>query len=358
MKNFYAVAILVLVVIAGIFVFAWQGKKEVVSNPLAGEQVASIKGCYVATLSKDVYTITIISQDGEKFKGALSFKNFEKDSSSGTYEGTYKDGILLGDYSFDSEGMRSVMQVIFKNTSEGFVRGFGDMNADGTRFSDLNNITYDTKYTFKPSGCAPEITTYQDSLYKISFSYPKVWGEVEIIPANKTCPEEDTYRTPETLSIYDRELRFADRDLPNTDSIIRSGIRLYRMDPTKSNNCNDELLRRLANQEITGQEISSFRLMPANISPFYGVHNEEASRLDTESREQYTLFLKKSGTSILIIQPYMSFIPFNDSPEWKEIDSNYKMDILAYVQKGKTAGQIREFLTQFRRVAGSIKSTE
>ncbi len=152
MKDNLKIVIVVLIVII-ISSFVFYKKPAPVSEPVVTQE-NSIKGCYVATLAKDVYTINILSQEGETFKGTLRFKNFEKDSSSGTYEGTYKDGILLGDYSFDSEGMHSVMQVIFKKTPEGFVRGFGNMNSDGTRFSDLNNITYDTKYTFKNSSCA------------------------------------------------------------------------------------------------------------------------------------------------------------------------------------------------------------
>lgn len=114
---------------------------------------ASIVGCYIATLAKDVYTLTIASQTGNAFTGHLSFKNFEKDSSSGTFVGTYTDGVLLGDYAFASEGMDSIMQVIFKKTPDGFVRGFGDMNTTGDRFTDVTKVTYDTTYTFKPSEC-------------------------------------------------------------------------------------------------------------------------------------------------------------------------------------------------------------
>lgn len=108
----------------------------------------SIKGCYVSHLMKDVYTLNVQSQQGETFTGILSFKNFEKDSSSGTYIGTYKNGILLGNYSFKSEGMDSVMEVIFKKSGDTFVRGFGNMDSTGTHFADPNNVTFDSSQTF------------------------------------------------------------------------------------------------------------------------------------------------------------------------------------------------------------------
>lgn len=158
-KNLKIIIALIVIVILGVFV-AYKAKQVPVDNPpiVIGD---SIKGCYVATLAKDVYTLAILSQNGENFEGTLSFKNFEKDSSSGTYKGTYKNGILLGDYSFQSEGMDSVMQVIFKKQGVDFIRGFGDLDSTGTRFVDLSGIAYDGNQVFKPAPCA---TTAQSKL--------------------------------------------------------------------------------------------------------------------------------------------------------------------------------------------------
>lgn len=153
MKN-TAISVLVIIIFLGGLWYFYKlpsGTSPVVVPP---NEQASIVGCYMATLGKDVYTLNVQSQSGDNFTGALSFKNFEKDSSSGTYVGTYKDGILLGDYSFQSEGMFSVIQVIFKKSDDTFVRGFGDMNSTGDRFADLNKITFDPKQTFILSPCA------------------------------------------------------------------------------------------------------------------------------------------------------------------------------------------------------------
>ena len=154
MKNNLKIVIVVfIVIIIGIFAYYYKTKSVPINEetPIVTED--SIKGCYIARLAKDAYTLTVLSQNGESFEGKLSFKNFEKDSSSGTFNGTYKDGILLGDYSFQSEGTNSVMQVIFKKLESGFVRGYGDTIQEGTRFADLNKIIYDSSYSyvFKPS---------------------------------------------------------------------------------------------------------------------------------------------------------------------------------------------------------------
>lgn len=148
-NNLKTIIVILIVIGIGAFIYTKNKQAPVEVTPVVVAD--SVKGCYVATLAKDVYTLNIADQMGENFTGTLRFKNFEKDSSSGTFVGTYKDGILLGDYSFQSEGTNSVMQVIFKKTAYGFVRGYGDVDSNGTHFTDLSKITYDAKQTFKPS---------------------------------------------------------------------------------------------------------------------------------------------------------------------------------------------------------------
>ncbi len=157
MKNSQAITlfiVLVLLIAAALF---FTRKQPVDTGPIVSEQdSSSILGCYIATIGNDVYTLNIQSQENGKAFGTLAFKNYQKDSSSGMFTGSYQDGILLGDYAFRSEGMDSVMQVVFKKTGQDFVRGYGEMNAEGTRFADLSKITYDASSPlslFKKGNC-------------------------------------------------------------------------------------------------------------------------------------------------------------------------------------------------------------
>lgn len=150
MKNAKILVGVVLIIIIGVIVYFKFYQREVVQEDL-------VVGCYVANLANDVYTLKIADQQGEAVNGTLVFKNFEKDSSHGTFDGIYKDGILLADYTFNSEGMESVMQVVFKKSGNNFVRGYGPVDAEtGTHFTDLNTITYDPNQTFiaAPPSCA------------------------------------------------------------------------------------------------------------------------------------------------------------------------------------------------------------
>ncbi len=153
--------VIVIIVLLFIGFFAWKARHPIVSIPIDTE-TASIKGCYIATSGNDTYTLSISTQTDTGITGTLSFNNFQKDSSSGSIVGTYRNGILLADYSFRSEGMDSVMQVIFKKIGEDFLRGYGHINTDGTTFTDISTVTYDPASPlslFKKSSCPEPISS-------------------------------------------------------------------------------------------------------------------------------------------------------------------------------------------------------
>ena len=146
---------LILLLLAGLAISAnMKSKTSVVVDenlPITNNEVENVEGCYVATLAKDVYTLNVQDQSGNNVSGRLVFKNFEKDSSTGDFVGTYTpgDGILFGRYKFQSEGMTSDMEVIFKKQGNDFVRGYGDVDASGEKFVDITKVTDDTKVVFK-----------------------------------------------------------------------------------------------------------------------------------------------------------------------------------------------------------------
>ena len=147
---------LLILIIIGIIALATQKiwVPKLVDQILQAENKTPIKnsvvGCYVGYLAKDVYTLRILSEQGETFSGELDINNAEKDSSTGTLKGTFKDNILLADYTFQSEGTLSVNQIIFKKVGDNFFRGSGKPDdATGTHFVDLSKITYDTSVPYK-----------------------------------------------------------------------------------------------------------------------------------------------------------------------------------------------------------------
>jgi len=151
-KTFIIIAVLAIVALT----YSYIKKGAPVVEPVAvAPQTESIEGCYVSRTDKDVYTLNIKNQDAASVSGTLAFKNFEKDSSSGNFAGTYNNGILFGDYSFASEGMDSVMEVAFKKEGDAFIRGYGPVIDQGTRFESLDTVTYErsTLSVFEKEAC-------------------------------------------------------------------------------------------------------------------------------------------------------------------------------------------------------------
>jgi len=153
-KKIKIVFILMIVIVVGISIFVYYQKPKggsLSDNPSVVSE-ESILGTYIGRLANDVYVLTILSQQGESFTGTLDIKNFEKDSSTGILKGTYKNGILLADYTFQSEGTESIGWVAFKKIADGFIRGFGDIGPETkTQSIDLSKITFDSSVVYKLS---------------------------------------------------------------------------------------------------------------------------------------------------------------------------------------------------------------
>ena len=64
--------------------------------------------CYHGHVGDSDSVFTVESQGSGVVKGAMAFVFAQKDSSHGTYEGTFVDGVLKAKYLFWSEGVESV----------------------------------------------------------------------------------------------------------------------------------------------------------------------------------------------------------------------------------------------------------
>lgn len=199
-----------------------------------------------------------------------------------------------------------------------------------------------------------EYVSYKNSEYSPSFTYPKSWGEVALKEGNKICPEEDGYRTSDSLQVFDWEFGFAEIKLPGSESFIQMGIRTYELDPENLNNCGDDFHLKIARKEIMPEALSSVRLNSVTLkSGLSGTYNTQASRLNTEARAQYTLFVLQNS-KIYILQPYLSFIPYFGSPELVEMEQEFGGDMDRYIEKGKTAESIRKYLEEFTKMTESL----
>lgn len=101
-------------------------------------------GNYLYDDGKNAITFVIMENEKE-IKGYLKYKLAEKDENSGKFSGKLKDGILLGKYSFKSEGKESARDIAFKFDGNKLIEGYGELNEDGTTFKDPTNLNFTSK---------------------------------------------------------------------------------------------------------------------------------------------------------------------------------------------------------------------
>lgn len=113
----------------------------------------NVAGCYVGKLAKDRYVLSITEQNGINIKANIAYLNYQKDSSSGTFVGTYRDGILSGIYAFRSEGMDSRRELFYRQVNTGFIPGYGPVEMVGNeeRMKRPLNLTWNSSFVFLPS---------------------------------------------------------------------------------------------------------------------------------------------------------------------------------------------------------------
>jgi hypothetical protein len=129
-----------------------------VLNPTNEKDVTTLdlEGCYVSILKKDTAYLKL-NKENNFITGNLVYRRFEKDNNSGTIKGKIADSLLIADYTFNSEGMTSVRQVVFKISGEQLIEGFGDIiigkSGDTAKFKNLSQLTFQEEQPFIKKDC-------------------------------------------------------------------------------------------------------------------------------------------------------------------------------------------------------------
>ena len=122
---------------------------------------ATVKGCYFAEANNDLFIMDLTYHENATVSGNLAYRPFQKDSSKGSFVGTYENGILHGVYTFTSEGMDSERELYFKRDSKGFLPGYGPVEVINNKFEKFLRplqLEWDKEYKFFPGEeCATAI---------------------------------------------------------------------------------------------------------------------------------------------------------------------------------------------------------
>ena len=105
---------------------------------------SELAGNYSFLEHGDTITLDIQNQN-DSLIGPLNYKFKEKDQNMGTFKGVIQDSLLVGEYSFMSEGVTSVRQAVFGIVREGLIEGFGDIEDTGEKvvFTNMDSLKFD-----------------------------------------------------------------------------------------------------------------------------------------------------------------------------------------------------------------------
>lgn len=110
------------------------------------------QNCYLAISDKDSVFLSVQDNLGT-LVGTMSYKNFEKDSSSGDVMGTSNGDTLKLNYLFTSEGQKSEREIWFLKKDNNLLEGIGDYDASGTKYANPKKIKFGDGHTFESQPC-------------------------------------------------------------------------------------------------------------------------------------------------------------------------------------------------------------
>ena len=113
-----------------------------------------LTGCYEMTLKRDSAFLDLQVKD-TVVTGTLQFQFFEKDNNTGTLQGVLRNDMIIADYTFRSEGVTSVREVVFKIKEGTLLSAHGTMvEKDGKLvFTDKEALQYQTQNPYIKVDC-------------------------------------------------------------------------------------------------------------------------------------------------------------------------------------------------------------
>ena len=122
----------------------------------------NLSGCYWKLIQKDTFVLHL-EQSNAEVSGKLTFNNYQKDKSSGNVHGRIDGDIIKLLYTFQSEGIQSVMEVYFKKENGQLIRGLGpvEVKGDTASFKNAKELQYKNDQTFTRVNCSDLPSKYK-----------------------------------------------------------------------------------------------------------------------------------------------------------------------------------------------------
>ena len=153
--KIYLVLIMISITAAGCGETEKKAKDEAVAvSDVTTTNYTSYAGCHQMVMDKDTAYMSLQS-GGDSLYGPLEYKRFEKDRNKGTVILTEKNNKLEGWYRFQSEGMNSVRQIIFKMNGDSLSEAYGDIELKGDTavYKYPHSLQFEEKHSFIKINC-------------------------------------------------------------------------------------------------------------------------------------------------------------------------------------------------------------
>ena len=110
--------------------------------------------CYQYASQGDTVALKLVHL-GDSYSGSLVYLFKEKDRNMGTIQGIMRGDILVADYTFNSEGTKSVRQVAFKKKGNTYVEGYGEsVDENGVmKFKDITSLNFGSSIVLQETAC-------------------------------------------------------------------------------------------------------------------------------------------------------------------------------------------------------------
>ncbi|MFH6943028.1 hypothetical protein [Flavobacterium sp. FlaQc-50] len=133
---------------------------EITPSPPKEAEIAEPSGdqCYASIANNSIVQLSFNVNSHQEVNGKLSYALSGKDKNDGTIIGNMKGDTLIADYTFMSEGLSSVREVVFLQKDGAFIEGYGDIVEvnDKATFKDKTKLKFDQKNALTKVDCKVE----------------------------------------------------------------------------------------------------------------------------------------------------------------------------------------------------------
>lgn len=113
--------------------------------------------CYAYSANNSMVDLSFNVNSHQEVNGTLSYNISGKDKNEGILNGNMKGDTLIAEYTFNSEGVSSVREVVFLNRDGAFIEGYGETVEvnDRITFKDKSKLKFDQKNLLVKVDCKP-----------------------------------------------------------------------------------------------------------------------------------------------------------------------------------------------------------